>query len=72
VLGSKATGRVGMPALLLFLALGMLAGSDGPEGIAFDDPRLAQSLGVMALTFILCCSGCCHRQLQHPHRSALG
>jgi hypothetical protein len=57
VLGSKAAGRVGVPALLLFLVLGMLAGTDGPGGIAFDDPRLAQSLGVVALTFILFAGG---------------
>lgn len=57
VLGSKAAGRVGVPALLLFLVLGMLAGSDGPGGIAFDDPWLAQSLGVVALTFILFAGG---------------
>lgn len=52
VLASKAA-RVGVPALLLFLAVGMLAGSDGPGGIHFDDPSLAQGLGVVALTFIL-------------------
>ena len=57
VFGSKVSGRVGVPALLLFLVLGMLAGSDGPGGIEFDDPRLAQSLGVVALTFILFAGG---------------
>ena len=57
VFGSKAAGQVGVPALLLFLVLGMLAGSDGPGGIAFDDPWLAQSLGVVALTFILFAGG---------------
>ena len=53
VLASKASSRFGVPALLLFLAVGMLAGSDGPGGIAFDYPRLAQSLGIVALAFIL-------------------
>jgi cell volume regulation protein A len=57
VLGSKVAGRVGVPALLLFLVLGMLAGSEGPGGIAFDDPWLAQSLGVVALTCILFAGG---------------
>lgn len=57
VLGSKASGRVGVPALLLFLALGMLAGSEGLGGIEFDDPWLAQSLGVVALVYILFAGG---------------
>jgi len=57
VIASKASGHTGVPALLLFLAIGMLAGSDGPGGIHFDDPWLAQSLGVVALTFILFAGG---------------
>lgn len=57
VLASKASTRLGIPALLLFLLIGMLAGSDGPGGIYFDDPRLAQSMGVMALAFILFAGG---------------
>ncbi|GMV51401.1 MAG: K(+)/H(+) antiporter NhaP [Nitrospirae bacterium] len=57
VIASKASGRIGVPALLLFLVIGMLAGSDGPGGIHFDNPWLAQSLGVVALTFILFAGG---------------
>lgn len=57
VLASKASDRLGVPALLLFLLIGMLAGSDGPGGIHFDSPWLAQSLGVVALTFILFAGG---------------
>lgn len=57
VLSSLASGRVGVPALVLFLAIGMLAGTDGPGGIEFDYPRLAQSLGVVALTLILFSGG---------------
>ena len=57
VIASKASGRLGVPALLLFLVIGMLAGSDGPGGIHFDNPWLAQSLGVVALTFILFAGG---------------
>jgi len=53
VFASKAAGRFGVPALLLFLAVGMLAGSDGPGGVPFDDPGLAQALGIVALAFIL-------------------
>ena len=56
VFASRIT-RVGIPALLLFMAVGMLAGSDGPGGIPFDNPPLAQGLGVIALTFILFSGG---------------
>jgi cell volume regulation protein A len=57
ILASKASNRLGIPALLLFLVLGMLAGSDGPGGIYFDDARTAQSLGVVALVIILFSGG---------------
>ena len=53
VLASKLSARSGIPALLLFLAIGMLSGSDGPGGIAFDSYEVAQSVGVVALAFIL-------------------
>jgi cell volume regulation protein A len=57
VFASKASGKMGIPALLLFIAIGMLAGSEGPGGIQFDYPRLAQSLGVAALALILFSGG---------------
>lgn len=57
ILASKVAARAGIPALLLFLLLGMLAGSDGPGGIYFDSPWLAQSVGVVALAFILFSGG---------------
>ncbi len=57
VMASKASGRLGVPALLLFLVIGMLTGSDGPGGVHFDNPWLAQSLGVVALAFILFAGG---------------
>jgi cell volume regulation protein A len=57
VLSSTASSRLGIPALLLFVGLGMLAGSEGPGGIEFDYPRLAQSLGVVALALILFSGG---------------
>ena len=56
VLASKVS-RFGVPALLLFLAIGMLAGSDGPGGIAFDNPLTAQSIGIVALALILFAGG---------------
>lgn len=57
VLVSKISDRFGVPALLLFLLLGMLAGSDGFGGIYFDDPGLAQFIGVIALVLILFSGG---------------
>ena len=57
ILASKAAARLGIPALLLFLCVGMLAGSEGIGGIEFDYPRLAQSVGIVALIFILFSAG---------------
>lgn len=57
IFASKASGRLGFPVLLTFLAIGMLAGSDGPGGIYFDNAYLAQSLGVVALALILFAGG---------------
>ncbi|MDX5347222.1 MAG: cation:proton antiporter, partial [Hymenobacteraceae bacterium] len=57
VVASKSSGKVGVPLLVLFLGIGMLAGSDGIGGIYFDDPRGAQSVGVIALAFILFSGG---------------
>ncbi len=57
VLVSKASDRFGVPALLLFLVLGMLAGSESVGGIYFDDPIAAQFLGAAALALILFAGG---------------
>lgn len=57
IVASKTSGKLGVPALLFFLAIGMLAGSDGIGNIHFDDPELAQWLGVLALTLILFSGG---------------
>src|SRR3954469_1211228 len=45
--------RVGAPALLLFLGLGILLGEDGPGGIQFDDYTLVRDVGTVALALIL-------------------
>jgi potassium/hydrogen antiporter len=45
--------KSGLPALVAFLGLGMLLGSDGPGGIEFDDARLAREVGVVSLAAIL-------------------
>lgn len=57
VTASKISDRFGIPALILFLLIGMLAGSDGPGGIYFDDPTLAQYVGIVALVIILFSGG---------------
>ncbi|MFT2010326.1 potassium/proton antiporter [Pontibacter sp. 13R65] len=54
---TKSLGRLGIPALILFLGVGMLAGSEGIGGIYFDDPLSAQSIGSIALTLILFSGG---------------
>ncbi len=53
VLASKISSRFGVPALLLFIGIGMLAGSEGPGGIYFSDYVLAHHIGIVALVLIL-------------------
>jgi potassium/hydrogen antiporter len=57
VLASKASAKLGVPALLLFIFLGMLAGSDGPGGLHFEDYTFAMQLGQVALAFIIFSGG---------------
>src|SRR6478609_8942343 len=53
IAGALLAVRVRIPGLLLFLGLGMLAGSEGIGGIEFDDTELARTLGTIALVLIL-------------------
>ncbi|UMB52920.1 potassium/proton antiporter [Lutibacter sp. A64] len=57
IFAGKTSYKFGVPTLLLFLAIGMLAGSDGIAGIHFDDPKLAQFIGIVSLNFILFSGG---------------
>ena len=57
VLFSKLGGKFGIPSLLLFILVGILAGSDGLGGIYFDDFKIAQSVGIVSLAFILFMGG---------------
>ena len=50
---AKVADRVRIPGLLLFLGLGMLAGSEGIGGVEFDDAELARTLGTIGLILIL-------------------
>ena len=49
--------RLGVPAMLLFVGLGMLAGSSGPGGIVFGDWALSYNLGMAALALIVFAGG---------------
>src|SRR5512133_3600301 len=57
ILAGKTSFRIGIPTLVFFLVTGMIAGSDGLGGISFDDPGLAQFIGIIALNFILFSGG---------------
>lgn len=57
ILASKTSARLGIPTLIVFLGIGMLAGSDGPGGIDFNDPKLAQFIGIFSLCYILFSGG---------------
>ena len=56
VLVSKVGSRLGTPSLLVFLLLGMVAGSDG-IGLRFDNYAVAESIGHFAMTIILFSAG---------------
>lgn len=53
LLASLVAVRVRVPSLVLFLAVGMLLGSDGTGWLPFDDYELARTIGVVALALIL-------------------
>ena len=57
IIVGKTSYKFGVPTLLLFLAIGMLAGSDGIGGINFNNPHLAQFIGIVSLNFILFSGG---------------
>lgn len=57
IIAGKTSYRFGVPTLLLFLGIGMLAGSEGIGGIHFDDPKAAQFIGIVSLNFILFSGG---------------
>ena len=57
ILLSKISDKFGIPSLIIFLGVGMLAGSDGLLGVNFDDQVIAQNVGMLALIFILYAGG---------------
>lgn len=52
VLAVRFSARLGLPSLLLYLAIGVVLGESG-LGITFDNARLTESLGLAALVLIL-------------------
>jgi cell volume regulation protein A len=57
LLTEKLPKKFGIPLLLLFISIGMIAGSDGLIKIRFDDPDTAQFIGMVALAIILFSGG---------------
>lgn len=57
IIVGKTSYKFGVPTLLFFLAVGMLAGSEGIGGIHFNDPKAAQFIGIISLNFILFSGG---------------
>lgn len=57
ILAEKFSDKFGLPALILFMFIGMVFGSDGIFGIAFDDFSLAENVCSIALVFIMFYSG---------------
>lgn len=53
ILASRLSSLMGVPLLLIFLGLGMLAGEEGILGIVFDDYSMAFVIGHLALAMIL-------------------
>ncbi len=54
---SPLANRFGAPILLVFLAIGMLVGQDGPGGVEFNDFNAAYEIGSIALAVILFSGG---------------
>src|SRR4051794_20796076 len=53
IVAGQISSRIGMPLLLVFIGVGVLAGEDGPGGIRFDDFHTAYLVGSLALAAIL-------------------
>lgn len=57
ILAGKTSYKFGVPTLILFLLVGILAGSEGIGKIHFNDPQIAQFIGIVSLNFILFSGG---------------
>lgn len=57
IASTRFSTRLGLPALVLFVGLGIFAGSSGPLGIEFSDYALSYDIGLLALAVILYSGG---------------
>ena len=58
IIAGKTSYKFGVPTLILFLGVGIMAGSEGVFfKINFDNPKLAQFIGIVSLNFILFSGG---------------
>ena len=53
IIANRLSAKLGMPALLLFMALGMIFGSDGIFKISFDNYQVTERICLVALVFII-------------------
>lgn len=53
IIADKFSGKFGMPALILFMTIGMLFGCDGILKIQFDNYHFAEEICVVSLSFIM-------------------
>ena len=53
IAADKFSGKFGMPALILFIGIGMLFGCDGIAGIEFDNFKATEYICNIALGFIM-------------------
>lgn len=57
VFASKTSSRFGIPVLVIFILVGMLAGPEGVGAFSIENPELTHKLGTVALIFILFSGG---------------
>lgn len=57
VLISKSSNKFGLPILLIFLGIGMIAGSEGLGGIHYENYELTHSLSLIAICLIIFSGG---------------